>query len=695
MTALTVGSVIVEVHRAFRVPEDLFLDEQEGGGATTRLLSFFSGAAPSAIAGAGAQPADGVVITEADYQGLQAFKRSLVDPAGVLRSWNDTGLGACLGAWAGIKCVRGQVIAIQLPWRYLGGRLTEEIGQLTALRKLSLHDNLIGGQIPESIGFLPNLRGLYLFSNRFSGSIPASIGNCFALQAIDLSNNLLVGAIPSSVSNSSKLYRLNLSYNNLSGSIPAGIPRSPSLNFLSLNNNNLSGSVSDTWGDDNVTYQLQRLNIDNNSFSGSIPGTLSRLPLLLEITLSNNQFDGRIPEELGSLPKLQRLDLSSNSISGSFPVSFSNLSSLVELRLDNNLIDGRVPESVDGMQNLSIFSMKKNRLTGEIPETVGNLTNLSRLDFSDNEFDGGIPSSLIHLSNLTFFNVSNNNLSGPVPPALAQEFNESSFRGNIQLCGFSPSAPCPSPSPSPNLPPAESPPAQKTHRRRKLSTRDIILIAAGILLAVLLLLCCILLCCLLRKRTAISKKSKDAAAGRGEKPGGPSAGPEVESGGEAGGKLVHFDGPFVFTADDLLCATAEIMGKSTYGTVYKATLEDGHEVAVKRLREKIAKGQREFESELLTGKSPGETTNGADLPQWVASIVKEEWTNEVFDLELMREVEGNVGDELLNTLKLALHCVDPSPAARPEVGDVLQQLQEIKPDPGGSTDGGGAEPGKE
>lgn len=84
--------------------------------------------------------------------------------------------------------------------------------------------------------------------------------------------------------------------------------------------------------------------------------------------------------------------------------------------------------------------------------------------------------------------------------------------------------------------------------------------------------------------------------------------------------------------------------------------------------------------ELLTGKSPGETTNGADLPQWVASIVKEEWTNEVFDLELMREVEGNVGDELLNTLKLALHCVDPSPAARPEVGDVLRQLEEIRPE---------------
>jgi len=59
-----------------------------------------------------------------------------------------------------------------------------------------------------------------------------------------------------------------------------------------------------------------------------------------------------------------------------------------------------------------------------------------------------------------------------------------------------------------------------------------------------------------------------AVAGRGEKPGSGIA--EVESGGDVGGELVHFDGPLAFTADDLLCATAEIMGKSTYGTVYKA-----------------------------------------------------------------------------------------------------------------------------
>ncbi|PHU13143.1 hypothetical protein BC332_20073 [Capsicum chinense] len=54
--------------------------------------------------------------------------------------------------------------------------------------------------------------------------------------------------------------------------------------------------------------------------------------------------------------------------------------------------------------------------------------------------------------------------------------------------------------------------------------------------------------------------------------------------------------------------------------------------------------------ELLTGKSPSEAMDYLDLPQWVASIVKEEWTNEVFDVELMRDTP-NIGGEFLNTLK--------------------------------------------
>lgn len=85
--------------------------------------------------------------------------------------------------------------------------------------------------------------------------------------------------------------------------------------------------------------------------------------------------------------------------------------------------------------------------------------------------------------------------------------------------------------------------------------------------------------------------------------------------------------------------------------------------------------------ELLTGKSPREAVNGVDLVRWVASTVREERSYEVFDLELVRE-ESSVGghDELLNTLKLALHCVDPLPSARPEAYEVLHQLEEIRLD---------------
>ncbi|XP_062092388.1 probably inactive leucine-rich repeat receptor-like protein kinase IMK2 [Humulus lupulus] len=774
---------------------------------------------------------DGVIVTAADFQALQAFKQELTDPKGFLRSWNDSGYGACSGGWVGIKCAQGQVIVIQLPWKGLGGQITENIGQLQALRKLSLHDNLIGGSIPSALGFLPNLRGVQLFNNRLSGSIPPSLGFSPMLQTLDLSNNSLSGTIPPSLANSTKLFRVNLSFNLFSGSIPSSLTGLPSIIFLSLQHNNLSGAMPGS-----LSRSLHSLTLDHNSLSGSLPASLGMLTRIEEVSLNGNKFIGVIPNEIGRLSKLKTLDLSNNAINGSLPTSLSNLSSLVLLNLEGNNLDFQIPEELGRLHNLSVLNLRGNQLKGSIPATLGNISTLTQLELSHNNLNESIPASLSALSHLVLFNVSYNNLSGSVPTTLAQKFNSSSFVGNIQLCGYSGSIPCPSEVPSQGATPP-SPQRLKSHRH-KLSTKDIILIAAAALLLVLLILCCILLYCLLRRRTA--SKAKDGqgtgragAVARTEK-GVPVVGGEAESSGEAGGKLVHFDGSVVFTADDLLCATAEIMGKSTYGTVYKATLEDGHEVAVKRLREKITKSHREFETEvnvlgkirhpnllamrayymgpkgekllvfdymskgnlatflharepettinwptrmkiaqgmtrglfylhsneniihgnltssnilldeqtnakvadfglsrlmttaaasnviatagalgyrapelsklkkantktdvyslgvimleLLTGKSPGETTNGLDLPQWVASIVKEEWTNEVFDLELMRDAPS-VGDELLNTLKLALHCVDPSPSARPEVQQVLQQLEEIRPDNASASSG--------
>ncbi|XP_038701755.1 probably inactive leucine-rich repeat receptor-like protein kinase IMK2 isoform X2 [Tripterygium wilfordii] len=766
---------------------------------------------------------DGVMVTQADYQALRAIKRELVDFQGVLRSWNDSGYGACSGGWAGIKCVKGQVIEIQLPWKGLGGGISEKIGQLQDLRMLSLHDNVLAGAVPWSLGFLPNLRGVYLFNNMLSGSIPPSIGNCHKLQALDLSNNSLSGIIPSSLASSTRLYRVNLSFNSFSGPIPGSLTRLPSLTLFDLQHNNLSGTIPDSWGTTgNYSYRLQVLTLDHNLLSGPIPASLSKLVFLQDLSLAHNLLSRTIPSELGRLFELQNLDLSYNAINGSIPGSFANLSSLVSLNLEGNKLENQIPDAIGRLQNLSVLKLKSNRLESNIPPSIGNISGIKILDLSQNDLTREIPVSFSLLANLTTFNVSYNNLSGAVPSVLSKKFNSSSFVGNLQLCGYSTSTPCPSP------PPLILPPAPKRHHR-KLSIKDIILMAAGVLLALLLLFCCILIFCLMKKRSSSKGKNGKAAerdtTGKAQKA-VPVLRAEVEAGGEMGGKLVHFDGPFIFITDDLLCATAEVMGKSTYGTAYKATFEDGNQVAVKRLREKITKGQREFEAEaaalgeirhpnllalrayylgpkgekllvfdympkgslasflhargpeitidwprrmeiamgvarglihlhsqekmvhgnltssnilldeqnnphiadfglsklmtsaantnviatagtlgycapelsklkdantktdvyslgviileLLTGKSPGEPMNGMDLPQWVASIVKEEWTNEVFDLELMRDTP-DIGDELLDTLKLALHCVDQTPAARPEVQQVLQQLEEIKP----------------
>jgi hypothetical protein len=63
-------------------------------------------------------------------------------------------------------------------------------------------------------------------------------------------------------------------------------------------------------------------------------------------------------------------------------------------------------------------------------------------------------------------------------------------------------------------------------------------------------------------------------------------------------KLVFFEGCSCnFDLEDLLRASAEVLGKGSYGTTYKAILEEGMTVAVKRLKEVVV-GKKEFEQQM-------------------------------------------------------------------------------------------------
>lgn len=63
------------------------------------------------------------------------------------------------------------------------------------------------------------------------------------------------------------------------------------------------------------------------------------------------------------------------------------------------------------------------------------------------------------------------------------------------------------------------------------------------------------------------------------------------------GDLQLFDNSLKFTPEELSRAPAEAIGMSCHGTLYKAVLSSGQVLAVKLLKEGIAKGRKEFARE--------------------------------------------------------------------------------------------------
>lgn len=65
-----------------------------------------------------------------------------------------------------------------------------------------------------------------------------------------------------------------------------------------------------------------------------------------------------------------------------------------------------------------------------------------------------------------------------------------------------------------------------------------------------------------------------------------------------------------------------------------------------------------------------------DLYSWVYRAVREEWTAEIFDVEIAERKRASAG--MLNLLKVALRCCEKQPEKRPEMGEVAREVEEIK-----------------
>ncbi|XP_078180009.1 putative inactive receptor kinase At1g48480 [Carex rostrata] len=326
------------------------------------------------------------------------------------------------------------------------------------------------------------------------------------------------------------------------------------------------------------------------------------------IHLPASGLGGQLPSGvLGNLTALEVLSLRYNSLSGTLPLDLSSCTQLVTLNLDSNRLSGAIPSVIFSLLQLTQLNLANNNFTGSFPAAFNNLTQLTTLYLERNQLSGEIP-DLNNMTILNKFNVSYNNLNGSVPARL-WNMSASSFLGMSQLCG-GPLVPCarepsPAPAPAPGLSPnapSENPNGSggtnSGNKSSKLSGGAIAGIAIGSVSGALVILVLLIFLCQRTKTqptTAVAKplggevprQQREMAA----MPKGSAAYPvrsSVSSVPTTGSskKLVFLGNvPRVYDLEDLLRASAEVLGKGTFGTTYKAVLETGPVVAVKRLKD--------------------------------------------------------------------------------------------------------------
>ncbi|KAB5526522.1 hypothetical protein DKX38_020369 [Salix brachista] len=291
-------------------------------------------------------------------------------------------------------------------------------------------------------------------------------------------------------------------------------------------------------------------------------------------------------EALAPLPSFRTLSLMDNNFDGPLP-DFKKLGKLKALYLSNNRFSGDIPDNAfEGMGSLKRLYLANNLLTGKIPSSLATLPKLMELKLEGNQFQGQIPN--FQQKGMKTVSVASNELEGPIPESLSR-LSPNYFAGNKGLCG-PPLGPC-----VPSLP------STPKVTGKKFSILYIVII----ILIVLLILAAIAFAFLLFSRKKCKSRMHRTASSPEENSNKMVASyyrdvhresSETRSHAKKAdhGKLTFLkDDIERFDLQDLLTASAEVLGSGTFGSSYKAVVV-GQPVVVKRYRHMNNVGREEF-----------------------------------------------------------------------------------------------------